>query len=106
LWDLRSAKCVRLLPGHARGVSKVVISPDGSAMATGTHGGNVHIWDLGTAEMLSVWPAHAASVHGLAISRAGQLIASGGGDCCMALWQPSRCVISAGFILNERSSAV
>lgn len=91
LWDLRTASCVRLLQGHAQGVSSAAMSPDGSTLATGTHDGTVHVWDLAGAAALSELPAHQGAVESLAFSRAGQLLASGGGDCTLALWRPDRC---------------
>lgn len=97
LWDVRSSKCVRLMPGHTHGVSAVAISPDGSTLVAGETEGGLRVWDLGSAESLSELPAHTGTVHSLAVSRAGQLIASGGADCCLALWQPAQYVPRAAL---------
>lgn len=93
LWDVREGKACRIMPKATAGVSKVVCSPDGTTVASGTVDGSVQLWDLRSAQSLCTLTGHKSSVVSMSFSRAGQLLATGGTDCSMCLWQPFRCVL-------------
>ena len=88
MWDVREGKACRIMPKAATGVTKVVCSPDGTTVASGSVDGSVQLWDLRAAQSLCTLAGHKSSVSSLSFSRAGQLLASGGTDCSMCLWQP------------------
>ena len=92
LWDIREGKSCRIMPKATAGVTKVVCSPDGTTVASGTADGSVQLWDLRSAQSLCTLPAHKGMVSCMSFSRAGQLLATGGTDCSICLWQPCWCV--------------
>ena len=96
LWDIKSGACVRVMPKHAHGVSKVAVSPDGSMVAAGTLDGVVQLWDVRKAEALTTLRHHRSMILSLSFSRGSQMLASGGADCMLSQWQPSRYVPALG----------
>lgn len=91
LWDINSGECVRVMPKHAHGVSKVAVSPDGTMVAAGTLDGVVQLWDVRKAEALTTLRQHRTMISSLTFSRGSQLLASGGADSMLAIWQPTAC---------------
>lgn len=89
LWDVNTGSCVRVLPKHAHGVTKVAVSPDGSTVAAGTLDGVVQLWDIRKAEALTTLRHHRSMILSLSFSRGSQVLASGGADCMVSLWHPA-----------------
>lgn len=48
LWDLATGKEIRRFEGHTRDVRRVVISPDGKQLLSGSFDGTMRLWDLRT----------------------------------------------------------
>lgn len=92
VWDFAAdAGCLRL--GGHKGRVAAVLSPDGTAIATGDSLGSVRLWDSADGKLLAEWTEHRARVRSLAFSADGRLIASGSidGMLCVRERATGRC---------------
>jgi len=78
----------RTLTGNLRGgVNTVAVSPDGTAIVSGSSDYSVRVWDAqASAARLPPLLGHTSLVRSIAISSDGQLIASGSDDYTVRLW--------------------
>ncbi|MBD1803884.1 CHAT domain-containing protein [Microcoleus sp. FACHB-SPT15] len=65
------------LTGHSDTVVSVVISPDGTTLASGSLDHTIKLWNLATGELLSTLTGHSSVVLSLAFSPDGKILASG-----------------------------
>jgi WD40 repeat protein len=77
------------LNGHKDGVFSLVLSPDGTKVASGGGDGDIRIWDVATKQSKLVLKGHVGRVLALAWSADGGTLASGGEDCSVRLWDPT-----------------
>ena len=88
-WDMPHPP-ERTLPGRAGPVSSVAFNPDGTLLAYGDEGKQVHIWKIGEGTATRDFDGHDISVQDVAFSPDGQLLASAGGyDHTVRLWDVS-----------------
>jgi WD40 repeat protein len=69
-------------------VSAVVISHDGTLLASGSDDHTVRLWDPRTGRALQTLTGHTSWVSAVAISHDGTLLASGSYDRTVRLWDP------------------
>ncbi|MFW9820649.1 MAG: serine hydrolase, partial [Candidatus Thorarchaeota archaeon] len=87
------------LTGHGWEVQKVVFSPDGQTLASGSHDGSIKIWDISSGEVLNTLQGHYYSVISLAFSPDGSKLASGGWGKKINIWDlPSGSLIHSWSI--------
>lgn len=48
VWDVRSGKCLKVLPAHSDPVTSVDFNRDGSLIVSSSYDGLCRIWDAGT----------------------------------------------------------
>jgi WD40 repeat protein len=85
VWDLKTGKVVRTLPGHKDYVYSVAFRPpDGRYLASASADRTVRVWDLATGEPVFSRPAQVGEFSGMASAVAfspdGRLLAAGGED--------------------------
>ena len=88
LWDVTNREAaVQTLVGHDDYVSRVVFSPDGKILASGSWDHTIILWDTETNQPLGkpLW-GHTSSVNSISFSPNGKVFASGGGDQAVILW--------------------
>src|SRR5262249_53091609 len=75
------------LHGHARGVTGVAFSPDGTTLVSSSHDGTILLWDIAAGQPLGQpLRGHTRSVTSVAFSRDGKTVASGSQDGSVRLW--------------------
>jgi len=83
----------RVLEGHSRGVTAVVILADRKHVVSAGLDQSLRVWEFSTGRLVRTLDNHTAAVHALAIAppREGALqqIASAGADRTVRIWQPT-----------------
>ena len=71
---------------HGSGVTSVVLSRDGTVLASGTADGTVKLWDVGTHTNIATFEEHTGIIYSVSFSPNGVLLASGSADGTVKLW--------------------
>ncbi|HEX9867126.1 MAG TPA: WD40 repeat domain-containing protein, partial [Candidatus Tectomicrobia bacterium] len=77
---------VATLRGHASEVWAIRFSPDGTRLASGSMGGDVHLWDWPSGDCLQTFRGHGSYVRAVSFSPDGALLASSSYDSTIRLW--------------------
>jgi len=86
LWDLATRKKLRETVGSVSKVMSVVLSADGSVLASGSLTGAIRLWSLRKGLPFQTLAGHAFSVEALAFSEDGKVLASSYADKTIKLW--------------------
>lgn len=92
MWNLKTRKLIRSLPGHKDGVNAIVISPDGQTFASAggsakpTTDKSIRVYDLKTGKLTRTLTGHALGITSLFISPDSQILASASYDKTIKLW--------------------
>jgi WD40 repeat protein len=96
LWDVETARCVRVLRGHTTGVLSLAWSPDERSVLSGAGMGELRLWNVETAECLYELKGHTHLVLSVSFSPDGRHAVSGGSysDPTIRLWdlESGRCL--------------
>ena len=71
---------------HGSGVTSVVLSRDGTVLASGAVDGTVKLWDVGTHTNIATFEEHTGIIYSVSFSPNGVLLASGSEDGTVKLW--------------------
>jgi WD40 repeat protein len=72
--------------GHTHFVCRVVISPDGKTLASGSSDNTAKLWNVATGREQATLKGHTNSVESVAFSPDGKTLASGSTDRAVKLW--------------------
>ena len=72
--------------GHTIGARAVAFSPDGTLLASSSHGRTIRLWEIATGECLSTLSGHQDWVWALAFRLDGQILAGASEDRNIRLW--------------------
>jgi WD40 repeat protein len=86
IWDTQTGRQLALLEGVIIAVLRVVFSPDGTRIASGSYDHTVRIWDTQTGRQLALLEGHTHEVNSAVFSPDGTCIASGSNDKTVRIW--------------------
>ena len=98
IWDVNTGTLLRTLrrhidgfafsiSAHTDGVTSVVFSPDGYALASGSRDDTIRLWDVNTGTLLRTLTGHTSGVTSVVFSPDGYTLASGSYDNTIRLWE-------------------
>ena len=90
LWNLASAKMVRVLPERDFPIWGLSLSPNGALLASAVGGdtpeNSIRLWDVETGELLHSLVGHERYAYSTSFSPDGTLLASASGDGTVKIW--------------------
>ena len=86
LWDVATRENIATLEEPSRFLYSMVLSPDGTTLATGGSVGVVKLWDVTTRENIATLEGHIGGVNSVVFSLDGATLASGSEDGTVKLW--------------------
>ncbi|NEP35876.1 caspase family protein, partial [Moorena sp. SIO3B2] len=88
LWNRKTGKLIRTLPGHTGPVNSVSFSPNGKTLASGSNDETIKLWNPKTGKLIRTLIGHDNVVNSVSFSRDGQTLASSSTDNTIKLWDP------------------
>ncbi len=98
LFDVKAGRVLRRFEGHAQGVFRVSVSPDGRLAASGGHDGLICVWEMGPTKEAPPpsrpvagkdarrFEGHTQEIVTVAVTRDGKKALSAGRDNTVRLW--------------------
>jgi WD40 repeat protein len=86
LWEVATAREIRVFKGHTDFVYSVAFSPDGKTAVSGSNDNTLRLWAVSTGVQISVLRGHTDAVTSAAFSPDGKYILSGSRDRTLRLW--------------------
>jgi WD40 repeat protein len=86
LWDTRTCKVKRPLPGHGWWIWGFAFSPDGKQIVSSIANNDLKLWDIESGAEVRTFHGHSAAITGIAFSQDGSRIASAATDRDLAVW--------------------
>ena len=77
LWEVSTSTHITLT-GHTDRVYRVLFSPDGYTLASGSSDGTIRLWDVSTGDNIKIIPVHPYGI--VSFSPDGRILASGSGN--------------------------
>ncbi len=72
VWDVKEAKSLRTLEGHAKPVTRVWVTSDGRRAISASHDDTLKVWDLETGKLIQTRDTSPSTVSAVAIAKDGQ----------------------------------
>jgi WD40 repeat protein len=86
LWEVATARVLRIAYGHASPIWSVAFSPDGASVLSASFDKTLKLWDTATGALLRTFEGHSGSVWSAVFSRDGTRVLSGSGDMTLKMW--------------------
>lgn len=90
-WHYLRAMCrvddPRVLDGHAKAITQIVWSPNGTRLATSSWDGSIRVWDAKTHRAVAVLRGHRDDVRAVAFTPEGTTLVSAGRDHHVNFWE-------------------
>ncbi len=94
LWDLETARCLRVFEGHKREVWGVLWSADQRRALSGSGDATMRLWDVETGQCLRIFKGHTDSIINISWGPDQRRALSGSADRTVRLWdvETGRCL--------------
>jgi WD40 repeat protein len=86
VWNWETGRLLHTFPGHAKSVSAVALSPDGTRLASTGGGGEIHLWDVKKGELLETVHMHEDYISMLRFTPDGKKLVSASADTTLRIW--------------------
>jgi WD40 repeat protein len=86
LWDLKSRKVIRVMPGHTGGVRCVALALSQDAIYSGSDDRTVKMWSFESGKLLKTLRDHAGEVTCMQAEPERNLLVTGSNDASIKLW--------------------
>lgn len=86
LWDPQTGAELKKLAGHNNFVMRLIFSPDGRLLASGSFDSTIKIWEVSSGRELRTITGHSGGISGLSFSPDGRFLVSGSDDGSARLW--------------------
>jgi WD40 repeat protein len=90
LWDLATARTIRILSGDTSSVEEIAFSPDGNTIVAtgiaGTTDNNVSLFSVASGQLERVLAGHSGAVYTVKFFPDGKAVVSGGADLNARIW--------------------
>jgi WD40 repeat protein len=90
LWRHCNRGLLATLRGHEQAVSSLAVSPDGTALVSGSSDGTVRLWGIPTGQAQAILARNPVPVSCLAFSPDGKTVAWGSSDGSITLWDVTK----------------
>ena len=80
---------VRVLRGHSQAITRVIYSPDGKMLVSGSQDKTIKLWPLDGGRIRYTLPGYEGPVHDLSLRREGQTVIAACGDKVLRWWDLS-----------------
>lgn len=101
LWDLRTARCIRVLAGHTSDVLCIAWRQGTGRAVSGGEDCAIGVWDTETGRCLKVFEGHLSTITSVALSADGKYVFSTSRDMHARLWHIDSGACIADFSLRE-----
>lgn len=96
IWDTETGQQIALLKQHRGHVTRTILSPDGSTLASGSKDNTIRLWHLETGEHIKTFKGY-DPFSPIVFSQDGRILASGGKNAEILLWDISTGRIKTTF---------
>ena len=86
LWEVATARVLRISYGHTNPIWSVAFSPDGASVLSASFDKTLKLWDTATGQLIRTFEGHSGSVWSAVFSRDGTRILSGSADKTLRMW--------------------
>jgi len=86
VWDYQTGNTLKVLEGHAEGVSAVAYSPSGAVLVSASRDGTFRTWHSPSGEARSAYQVCDYSIHSLAFSSDGSYFVSASRNESVRVW--------------------
>jgi len=86
LWDIKSARKIKIFEGHIHEITSVLITSDGKFIVSGSVDGTIKLWDIKSAIEIETFEDDCDETKSIILSPDGKFIVSGSVDGTIKLW--------------------
>jgi len=87
LWDTHTQQCLRVLEGHADGITSLSLTRDNGLLLSASWDNTLKVWELATGNCLRTLKGHTGFVMAGAIDPLGRYAISGSDDKTLRFWR-------------------